>query len=155
MTRHPRSGVDWDVRFMDLCLHIADWSKDPNTKYGAIIVGDRKRVVSVGYNGFPRGLDDSKVARYTKPGKYLWVEHAERNAIYNAGEPVVGYTLYVGGPSRGFPCADCARAIIQSGLVRVVAEPRFPSHEEKSHWRESHEVAKEMLEEAGVGVFIV
>lgn len=145
----PRASVDWDARFMSLCLHISKWSKDPNTKYGAIIVGPRKRIASVGYNGFPRGLDDSKVKRYMRPDKYLWIEHAERNAIYNAAEPLVGYTLYVNGP----PCAQCASAIVQSGIIRVVMKPHRFGHERSERQAKTEDVAREMMEEAKVAVF--
>lgn len=107
----------WDLRFLELADHIAQWSKDPRTKVGAVIVDEKKRVVSVGYNGFPRGVDDS-VDRYEdRPTKHLFVAHAERNALDNAPLMVDGCTIYV--PLK--PCVECAKSIIQKGITRVVS----------------------------------
>ena len=74
----------WDQRFLDLAEHIAQWSKDPRTKVGAVIVDEKKRVVSVGYNGFPRGVDDNPDRYEDRTAKLLFVAHAERNALDNA-----------------------------------------------------------------------
>ncbi len=148
---HPRAGVNWDFRFMALCLHIAMWSKDPHYQYGAVIVGPRKRIVSIGYNGFPRGLDDSKVTRYQEPDDKWFLEHAERNAIYNATEPLIGYTLYV----NGHICADCARAIIQSGIQGVVIDAGTPKIPYKKRRKLSNAAAVQMLDEAKVAVFTI
>lgn len=113
--------MSWDKKFMGLANYIAKWSKDPSTKVGAVIVNSDKRVVSLGYNGFPQGVDDSVVERYERPAKYKYTEHSERNAIFSAarlGVSLVGCTIYC----NYLPCADCARAIIQSGIVKVVYE---------------------------------
>ena len=107
----------WDERFMDLAEHIAQWSKDRSTKVGAVVVGSRRRVVAMGYNGFPRGVDDDDPERHERPAKYLWTEHAERNAIYNATESLEGCTMYL----PWYPCMDCARAIVQVGITWLVA----------------------------------
>lgn len=115
--------MSWDKKFMGLANYIATWSKDPSTKVGAVIVNSDKRVVSLGYNGFPQGVDDSVVERYERPLKYKYTEHSERNAIFSAarlGVSLVGCTIYC----NYLPCADCARAIIQSGITRVVYEKR-------------------------------
>ena len=139
---------DWDSRFMHLALHVRDWSKDPRTKVGCVIVGPSNEVRSIGYNGLPRGVDDTKRSRYEPLDKYKWIEHAERNAIYNAaraGIPLEGCRMYV----PWFPCADCARAIIQSGLSELVAsEPDF-NHPK---WGDDFRVATELLKEAQVRV---
>lgn len=111
----------WHKRFIRLADHISQWSKDTSTKVGAVIVDTDKRVLSVGYNGFPSGVrDDDEVfeARMTRPLKYALSEHAERNAIYTAsriGTSVVGSTIYC----NYLPCCDCARAIIQCGIKEV------------------------------------
>src|SRR6266581_3511885 len=100
--------TDWDTRFMVLARHIALWSKDPSRRVGCVIVGPNNEVRATGFNGFPRGVDDTKVERYDRPIKYLWTEHAERNAIYNAvrsGTPLDGCRMYL----PWFPCMDCAR----------------------------------------------
>jgi len=142
------SVADWDSRFMGLALHIKEWSKDP-TKVGAVIVGDSNEIRSVGYNGFPRGVNDLDPSRMERPDKYLWGEHAERNAIYNAarvGIPIEGCRIYL----TWYPCADCARSIIQSGLRELIALTR-PDMEDRK-WGENFRVAKILLQEARVTV---
>ena len=76
--------ANWDERFLRLALHISEWSKDPTTRVGCVIVGPSNEVRSIGFNGFPRGVNDDDPSRYDRPAKYMWTEHAERNAIYNA-----------------------------------------------------------------------
>jgi dCMP deaminase len=141
--------TNWNKRFMDLAAHIAAWSKDP-TKVGAVIVDNERRVLSMGYNGFPSGCNDDILERHERPAKYMYTEHAERNAIYNAGKAGVklkGSALYC----TMFPCADCARAIIQSGISTVtVKKPDLAN----PVWSKHFEVAYEMMEEAGVKVNI-
>jgi len=109
--------ADWDKRFLDLAEHVAQWSKDPRTKVGAVIVDEKKRVVSIGYNGFPRGVDDTSDRYEDRPTKHLFVAHAERNALDNAPLMVDGCTLYV----PLVPCNECAKSIIQKGITRVVS----------------------------------
>lgn len=132
---------DWDHRFLDLAEHIAQWSKDPRTKVGAVIVDEKKRVVSVGYNGFPRGVDDT-VGRYEdRPTKHLFVAHAERNALDNAPLMVDGCTIYV----PLLPCNECAKSIIQKGITRVVTY--VPERDGNGfNW----DITKKMFKEAGV-----
>lgn len=108
---------DWDVRFLELAAHVSQWSKDPNTKVGAVIVNEYKQVISLGYNGFPRGVED-RVSRYTdRNTKLLFVAHAERNALDNAYVDVRGATLY----TTLCPCNECAKSIVQKGIKRVVS----------------------------------
>lgn len=146
----------WDRRFYRLALEVAGWSKDRSTRVGCAIVGPNRELRSTGYNGFVRGADDSVEARYERPVKYAHTEHAERNAIYNAarmGLSMEGCTAYVATSSKllGPPCVDCTRALIQSGIKRVVCEAGSddPSKWRKD-WAESMEVAKQMLIETGV-----
>jgi len=106
----------WDRRFLDLADHVSQWSKDPSTKVGAVIVDEKKRVVSVGYNGFPRGVVDDEERYYDRATKLLFVAHAERNALDNAPLMVEGCTMYV----PLLPCSECAKSIIQKGIARVV-----------------------------------
>ena len=108
--------TNWDQRFLDLAEHVALWSKDPRTKVGAVIVDEKKRVVSVGYNGFPRGVSDNEDRYNDRPTKHLYVAHAERNALDNAPLMVEGCTMYV----ALLPCNECAKSIIQKGISRVV-----------------------------------
>lgn len=115
----------WDELFMRHVYLIASKSKDTRTKVGSVIIRD-KSIISEGYNGICSGVDDSVLIRYERPEKYFWFEHAERNSIYHCaryGISTFGTTLY----TQGLPCADCTRAIIQSGIVEVVL------HEEWHH----------------------
>lgn len=140
--------LKWDRRFMDLARLISTWSKDRSTQVGCVIVGRNHVVHSTGYNGFPRGIDDEVEERHQRPVKYLWTEHAERNAIYNAassGIPLLGSTAYV----TWYPCVDCARALVQSGIRELVAfEPDW--HDPK--WGEHFLVTRELLAESGMAV---
>lgn len=138
----------WDIRLLKLACEIARWSEDRSRKVGALIVGEHHEIRATGYNGLPRGVDASVDIRHSRDGgeKYLWFEHAERNAIFNAarvGTPLSGCTMYV----TVFPCSDCARAIIQSGIIELVtAAPTMDS----AFFARSTAVAFEMLQEAGV-----
>jgi len=130
----------WDKRFLELAYNIANWSKDRSTKVGAIIVRDRI-ILSTGYNGFPRNINDDIEERHHRPTKYDFSEHAERNAIYNAariGNILEGSTLYCTFP----PCVDCARAIIQSGIKVVIT-----SKTDKTNWKSSQEKAEMLFKE--------
>jgi dCMP deaminase len=140
----------WDKRFQALCDHIAGWSEDRDFQVGAVIVGPAHEIRSTGYNGLPRGVKAADMARFDRPSgeKFFWFEHAERNAIYNAarmGVALAGCTIYV----NRFPCADCARAIIQSGLtcVGAPARPAFDGALDQSFAR-----SEILLAEAGIVV---
>ena len=144
----PRVVPSWDEYFLNQCDLVATRSKDRSTQVGAIVVGPiLHEVRSQGYNGFPSKIDDKVEERYTRPLKYLFTEHAERNAIYlaaRAGVSLDECTMYV----RWLPCADCARAIIQAGITRVVARDIAISE----RWRESTKTAVQMFFEAKVWV---
>ena len=125
------------------------WSKDRSRKIGACIVNIEDQVdVSTGWNGFARGVDDNVEERHQRPEKYLWSEHAERNAFYNAarlGRATKGCHIY----QTMFPCCDCARGIIQCGIVELITvEPDYTDATYGHDWK----VALEMLTEAGVRV---
>jgi dCMP deaminase len=141
----------WDKRFIDLANHIASWSKD-ETQVGCVIVGQNKEILSTGYNGFPYRVEE-KEERNNRPTKYLFTEHAERNAIYHAarnGISLKGSTLYLSNLHEHvyMPCADCARAIIQSGISKVVCcNQEFKTD---SIWYESIIASCNMLLEAGI-----
>ncbi len=141
---------DKDDVFMTMVYLVASQSKDQSTHAGAVIVGPDNEIRSTGYNGFVRGLNDYKSERQIRPEKYLWFEHAERNAIYNAtlmGVSLKGCKIYL----SGLPCMDCARAIVQSGIKEVIADvdgiwPYSPETEEIS------KKSLEMFGEVGVRV---
>lgn len=140
----------WDERYLGLAREVSTWSKDPSTQVGAVTVGDKKEVLSQGFNGFPRGIDDSNERYDDREKKYKFVVHAEMNAIYNAtyrGTSLDGATLYV----YGLPiCSECAKGIIQVGIKKVVVEKT----KELNNWNESVELSKKMFDEAGVELII-
>ena len=135
--------ADWNKRFLDLAEHVASWSKDPSTKVGAVVVDEKKRVVSLGYNGFPRGVLDIDSRYNDRDTKHLFVAHAERNALDNAPLMVDGCTLYV----SLLPCNECAKSIIQKGIIKVVTY--VPDRDGK---RFGWDTALMMFEEAGVEI---
>ena len=140
----------WVEYFYSIAEQVKEKSKDNRTKIGAVIVGKDKEIVSTGYNSFPRGIDDWKPERQERPEKYFWFEHAERNAIYNAariGVSTKGCTMYL---TCGMVCADCARAIINAGIVRIFLKRGGGAKSDK--WLESAARSEMMFEEAGVSV---
>jgi dCMP deaminase len=125
--------------------------KDLSTQVGAIALGPSWDVRAMGYNGQPRGCDDNRESRLERPEKYYWFEHAERNLIFNAariGVPLEGCTLIVW---PLYPCMDCARAIVQSGIVRVVTQGPDLDNE---RWVCSFERSRELFDEVGVEVVV-
>jgi dCMP deaminase len=137
----------WDKRYIELAKNVAQWSKDPSRKIGALIVGDKGQIISQGYNGFPRGISDDNNRLDNREVKYKYVVHAEANAIYNAihnGANTNGATIYV----TGLPvCHECAKAIIQTGITQVVMDTR-PT----GNWVESGNLSLEFFKEAGIKV---
>jgi dCMP deaminase len=143
------SATDWTSRFLDLAALVSTWSKDPSTQVGAVIVRPDRTVVSLGYNGFPRGTDDYHQYLTNRKTKLRRTVHAEINAIVTAPENVRGCTLYV---TPLHPCAACAGTIIQAGIKRVVAHMAKAPHED---WIEEFNEAKRMFKEAGVEVELI
>ena len=138
----------WEEYFMGMARYVAQKSKDNSVKVGVVIVGPDNEVRSTGYNGFARGIDEHDTSRWERPAKYKWVEHGERNAIYNAarmGLSTRDCTAYMESP----PCTDCARALIQAGIREIVVTTQNP-FKDRADWRESIEFAENMLREAGV-----
>ncbi len=138
--------ISWDEYFMGVAALSAQRSKDPATQVGACIVNTKKRIVGIGYNGFPIGLDDDKYP-WEKDGdfldtKYPYVVHAEPNAILNSTVSLDGATLYV----TLFPCHECAKLIIQSGIREIVYV------ENKYQEKASVKASMRMLEDAGIAI---
>ena len=139
-----------DHKYMELAYARARFSKDTSTKVGAIIIGPSMEDRASGYNGAPRGCkaDEAGDARGTaRPEKYFWFSHAELNAITNAarvGVPLEGCTIYVTHP----PCMDCARAIVQAGIKRVVTVR--PSAGFVERWEEHMSRSQRLFDECGV-----
>ena len=136
--------ITWDEYFMGIAVLSGRRSKDPNTKVGACVVNAEKRIVAIGYNGFPSGCSDSELpwrsnGEYHEQ-KYPYVVHAELNAILNSTTKLNGCTMYC----ALFPCNECAKAIIQSGIKEIV----YLSDKYSS--TPSVEASKKMLTLAGV-----
>lgn len=142
---HKMFNEKWNLRFLHLAHTISLWSKDPSTKVGAVIVRPDKTIASIGFNGFPRGMDDEASLYLDRKEKYDRIIHGEINAILNAKEPLKGYCLYTVPLA---PCSRCAVQIIQSGIATVV----FPKLGEdlKERWGESVAKTKEYFNESGV-----
>jgi dCMP deaminase len=137
----------WDQRFMDLANFVASWSKDPSTQVGAVIANPKtKRVVSMGFNGFPSGVEDLEQRLEKREIKYEMIVHAEQNALLFAGPAAEGCTLYV---TPLPPCARCGVIIIQAGIKRVVSPMPDKS---KEPWKTQSEISEQMFLEAGVQV---
>ena len=138
-------NINWDEYFMGIAVLSGLRSKDPATKVGACIVDSDNKVVSIGYNGMPRGLDESQLSwnrGEDLDSKYLYVCHAEFNAILNTrvGSALKDCRLYV----TLFPCNECAKLIIQSGIKEIVYM------DDKYNGTDSDTASKRMLDAAGV-----
>ncbi len=146
-TYHTGTNVKWALRYFEIAQLVSTWSKDPSTKVGAIIVGDKGQIIAQGYNGFPRGVEDRQERYDQREIKYKFVVHAEMNAILNAlynGSSVAGASIYI----HNLPvCQECAKAIIQSGIARV-----FIDTEIDGKWMEAWQFSRIMFREAGVEV---
>ena len=133
----------WDLRLLEMARNAANWSKDPSTKVGAIIVDDDKRVISVGYNGFPKGVrDDERLD--DRQEKYKIIVHAERNALLFANTNVKNCHIYT---YPFLPCSVCAGMIIQAGIKRVVSVKN-----NNLRWQQDFKVSRKMFQEAEIHV---
>ena len=135
----------WDKRFLDMAALVASWSRDPSTQVGAVLVND-KRIVSLGFNGFPRGTDDDPLIYNTRERKIRRVLHAEQNAIAFAKRDLTGCTIYV----THAPCSRCVAQIIQEGITRVVSPNPWADKDYMERWREDVLETEAMCREAGV-----
>jgi dCMP deaminase len=142
-----RSGEWWDKYFLGLAQYISTASKDPSTKVGAVIIDSQRRIVSTGYNGFPRGIKDTYNRLNDRDQKYPRIVHAERNAIIFAQKDLYDHTIY------SWPflcCSPCAGMIIQAGIKRVVTP--FNNNE---RWKKDFLISIDILKEASVGLSIM
>jgi dCMP deaminase len=138
----------WVARFIKLAEEVSTWSKDPSSQVGAVIVRPDRTIASVGFNGFPRGVEDCHERIANRDTKLLYTIHAEMNAILSAKEPLKGYSLFVW-PFQ--PCAHCAASIIQSGIKEVYCP--FNAHlDSYERWADSFKAALQMFDEAEVRV---
>ena len=138
--------ISWDEYFMGVARLSAMRSKDPNTQVGACIVSKKNRIVGIGYNGFPIGIDDDEYPWENQGDflntKYPYVVHAEPNAILNSTVSLENATLYV----TLFPCHECAKLIIQSGIKEIVYT------ENKYQDEDSAKASIRMLNDAGIAL---
>lgn len=141
----------WDRRFLELAKIVSTWSKDPSTQVGSVLVDNRKNVVGLGYNGFPRGVRDLEERYNNRELKYQMVVHAEENALIAAGNRSRGSTLYVY-PSFMLPpiCSRCCSSAIQAGISTIVGYLSDVEPERAARWKDSILISKSMCDEAGV-----
>jgi len=139
----------WDDRYIALVKEVSTWSKDPSSKIGSLVVSPSGSVLAQGYNGFPRGIADRVDRLENREIKYDYMVHAEMNCIYNAtynGISLLNSTIYI----YGLPvCHECAKAIIQVGIKRVVS---IQTKTLSSKWEKSCSLALNLFKEAGVEV---
>ena len=138
--------MKWDKRFLRLAREVGSWSKDGSTKCGAVVTKNN-RLISVGFNGFPRGCDDDPEMYADRKRKYLRGQHAERNAIAFAKQDLHGCTFYV---QPLFPCAQCMGAMIQEGITRVVSF--VPNAKQMPRWGDDYKESVGMAAEVGMEV---
>ena len=137
----------WKKRFLKLSKEISTWSKDPSTKVGALIISEDRNIISTGYNGFPRGIEDTEERLNNRETKYKFILHAEMNCILNAlynGRSVKDCILFVHGLP---PCSECTKSIIQAGIKKVITDSKATDN-----WKESLKLSLEMLKEANVEI---
>lgn len=142
------SKINWDDYYMNLCYLIAMKSKDESTHIGAVVVGPDNEIRSTGYNSFVRGINDDVAKRQERPEKYFWMEHAERNSVYNSsliGVSLKDCRMY----TNGVPCMDCARAIVQSGIKEVIVDAKWDSPDK---WEENAVRTIVLFDEAKVKI---
>lgn len=135
--------TNWDKRFLELAKLVSSWSKDPSTKVGAVIVDDQNIIVSVGFNGFPKGIQDDDRLNH-RDSKYQIIVHAENNALMFAKRPLDGCTIYT---YPFMPCPRCAGMIIQSGIKRIVTYENTIS---RHRWDIDFVISRELFHEAKI-----
>jgi dCMP deaminase len=140
--------IDWDSLFMNMVYLVAMKSKDESTHIGAVIVGPNNEVRSVGFNSFPRGINDDAPERQLRPERYSWMAHGEANSVFNAamaGIAVKGCRMY----TNGVPCNGCMHAVINSGIVEVVVD-KYWDDRNYNQWVEQAARTKIAFAEAGI-----
>jgi dCMP deaminase len=139
-------SLTWKQRFLRLAIEVSSWSKDPKGGVGAVLVDQRKRVIGLGFNGFPDRIADREELLTDQAAKLPRMIHAEMNAVLNATRSVQGAAMF----TTLTPCAECAKLIIQAGVEAIYRLPH-PEHRHKS-WTDSFATADRIFAEAGVRV---
>lgn len=137
----------WEKRFIEMADLVASWSKDPSTKVGAVIVDQNKRIISVGFNGYPKNIPDDDLD--IRENKYAKVLHAEKNAILFAKRDLKDCEMFC----THIPCSQCASAIIQSDISTVIT--RKPSDDYMSRWSDSVKITEKMFSDASVHLIYI
>lgn len=140
-----RNEQKWDLRFLELAKLVSEWSKDPSTKTGAVIVRPDRSVVSLGFNGFARQMLDAQELYEDREIKYSRVIHCEVNALIQAKQSVEGCTLYT------YPFISCDRCVvqmIQAGITRFVSQS--PSEDALTRWAAAFDKSRAFMKEAAV-----
>lgn len=132
----------WDLRFLTLAKNISQWSKDPSTKVGAIIVDTDRRIISTGYNGLPQKFSDYDTILNDRDLKYEYIIHAEINALIFSKSSIDGYTLFT---YPFLPCSRCSSIFVQAGIARVVSPKN-----NIDRWEKNLSLTRNILKEAGV-----
>lgn len=140
--------VKWDLRFLRLAREVASWSKDPSTKVGCVLVAPDRTIISVGYNGFARGADDSPERYADRENKIASVIHGEENAMAFAERWKLKGALCYTWPWQ--PCAHCASQLIQAGVARVISLEADDAV--KQRWGASLKIAMKDFSDCGVGL---
>ena len=136
----------WRDRFLEMATLVGSWSKDNSSRVGSVITDQRNRVVSLGYNGPPHGVEDAEMSREEKLRRTI---HAEANALLHSKQDLEGCTVYVTHP----PCAQCTAKLIQAGIKTIhYYEGR---HDFVERWKEDLDSSEAMMTEAGVQFFKV
>jgi dCMP deaminase len=153
MNLNVKMRRDKAIKYYKLAMYQADlFSKDPNKKVGALFLSPESyQILSLGYNGFPRGINDKNPQRWERPTKYDYVCHAETNCIFNAGRhgtPLEGCIAIV----TLFPCKECTKALIQVGVKTLVTIKPDYDHEK---WGEEFKLSYDMFEEVGMNIIIL
>lgn len=136
--------ISWDDYFISMCFLVSQRSLDPHTKHGCVAVDKNHSILGCGYNSPPRGCDDTKVP-LTRPEKYKWFVHSEANLVANAarnGIKLDGATIYI----TGFPCIECLRLIINTGISEIVYGPK------NSVMNLDEDTAREMLKNKNINI---
>ncbi len=139
----------WDLRFLNIAKEMANCSKDPSTKVGAVIVDGQNRIVSAGFNGFPQKISDDINRLNNRELKYQYTIHAEANALLFSKRDIQGHVIYV---YPFMPCAECTKMIIQCGISKVVSY-KTP-YDKLTRWKDSFDLTEELLKEAGVNLVL-
>lgn len=142
--------MNWDEYFLRLVYLVSNKSKDPRTKIGSVIVRDNG-IISTGFNNFPRKVADLPERYNDRETKYKFICHSEASAVLQCariGVTALDATLY----TQGYPCYECCKSIIQSGIKEIVLHKQWPDLTYSEKWVESYKISKLMLEETGIKV---